>query len=127
MVAVTAGVVVLTATDVLAAVPVTGAAPAGLTRTVVVAPQTARVVRTGPVTVARVARSSAATARGVASARPPKTGGAARARGADAPSAAVRRRALVARTAPNDPPTIPVIFERRIVRARSALRTSTRT
>lgn len=108
-----AGVVVVTATDVLAAVPVTGAAPTGLTRTVVVAPQTARVVRTGPVTVARVARSSAATARGVASARPP--------------SAAVRRRALVARTAPNDPPTIPVIFERRIVRTRSALRTSTRT
>ena len=76
-----AGVVAVTATDVLAAVPVTGAAPAGLTR----------------------------------------TGGAARARGADAPSAAVRRRALVARTAPNDPRTIPVTSERRIVRTRSCL------
>lgn len=122
-----AGVVVVTATDVLAAVPVTGAAPAGLTKTVVVAPQTARVVRTGPVTVARVARSSVATARGVASARPPRTGGAARARMAGGPSAAERRRALVARTAPNDPRTIPVTSERRIVRTRSALRTSTRT
>ncbi|WP_206396537.1 hypothetical protein, partial [Micrococcus luteus] len=65
VVAMMAGVVVLTVTDVLAAVPVTGAAPAGLTRTVVVAPQTARVVRTGPLTVGRVARSPAATARGV--------------------------------------------------------------
>ena len=66
-----AGVVAVTATDVLAAVPVTGAAPAGLTR----------------------------------------TGGAARARMAGGPSAAVRRRALVARTAPNDPRTIPVTSE----------------
>lgn len=81
-----AGVVAVTATDVLAAVPVTGAAPAGLTRTVVAAPPAARVVRTGPVTVARVARA-----------------------------------------APNDPRTIPVTSERRIVRTRSALRTSTRT
>lgn len=121
-----AGVVVVTATDVLAAVPVTAAAPAGLTRTVVVAPPTARVVRTGPVTVARVVRSPVATARVVASARPPRIGGAARARMADVPSAAVRRRVPDARTAPNDPRTIPVTSERRIVRTRSALRTSTR-